>query len=1100
MLTWIIDWCLRNRFIVVLAGVIVAGAGSFSLLHLDVDAFPDTTPVQVQVNTVAPALGPEEVERQITLPLEQTLAGLPRLQLLRSVSKFGLSQVVLTFSDGTDIRWARQMVNERLSTLDLPPGVGRPTLGPISTGLGEIFHYILTLKGWDLSNASPEERREKLTYLRTLQDWVIKPKLLSVPGVTEVNSWGGYKKQYEVRPDPNKLLYFDLTLGDVIRALEENNKNVGAGVVQEHGESILVQGIGRASSEEDLRQIVVAARNGVPVRIGDLAEVSSGYEVRRGAVTAGGRGEAVLGLCFLLMGENSKEVCAALRKRLAEIAATLPPDVEVRVAYDRTELVDYVLETVRKNAFEGALLVIAVLFLFLGNFRAAAIVALAIPLSMLVAFSGMLKFGIAVSLLSLGAIDFGMVVDSSVVMVENCVRHIARGELRQRPKLAIVRDAAVEVRQPTLFGEMIIMIVYLPILTLEGIEGKLFRPMALTVIFCLTGALVLSITLMPVLASVFLPRRIEHREPLAIRAIKTVYAPVLRWSTRHPVLILGGAVAILVLVLGGIAPRLGSEFVPRLSEGSFAIAVVRLTGTSLEDSIALNTRMEKILLASFPDEIREVYSRIGTAEIATDPMGIELTDIFVVLHPRERWKKARTQDELRAKIESVLRDIPGQRLAFSQPIEMRINEMVSGVRSDLGVKIFGDDYQILLDKASQVERILKEVPGSADVAVEQVTGQPQMEFRVRRDEVARYGLSVETVLRYIEALNAYEVGSVLEGAYRFPLVVAFDPFYRHHPEAFSRLLLQTPSGERIPLSRLVEVSRQTAPATITREWGQRRITVSCNIRGQDMGSFVDEVRRRIQQEVIPTLPSPRYSVVFGGQFENYERAFRRLTFVVPLALVLILFLLYLTYRNVIDLLRVFTGVPFGWVGGVLALWLRGMPLSVSAMVGFIALSGVAVLDDMLLVSTVRQLRKLGRGVRDAVEEAALIRLRPVLMTTLVASLGFVPMALSTGQGAEVQRPLATVVIGGVIAAMVMSLLVLRALYLVFDKLAHGLLWVFTTVFKADRYATASWLGLDVEVTPAAGAAPELGAFLAKDSEARGDETCEKVPGGIPGAR
>ena len=1104
MLERLITWCLQNRFLVVLAGVVIAGVGSFSLLHLDVDAFPDTTPVQVQVNTVAPALGPEEVERQITIPLEQVFAGLPQLQLLRSISKFGLSQIVLTFRDGTDMKWARQMVAERLTMVELPEGIERPTLGPISTGLGEIFHYVVTLKNWDPANATPEERVQKLTYLRTLQDWVIKPKLLAVPGVTEVNSWGGYKKQYEVRPDPQKLLHFNVTLEDVIRALEANNQNVGAGVVRQYGESVLVQGIGRITNEEQLRQIGVISRDGVPVRIGDIAEVTVGYEIRRGAVTANGKGEAVLGLCFMLMGENSHEVCAAIRKRLEEIKAILPPDVDVHTVYDRTELVNYVLETVRKNAFEGALLVIAVLFLFLGNLRAAAIVALAIPLSMLVAFTGMLKFGIAISLLSLGAIDFGMVVDSSVVMVENCVRHVAKGDLGRGSMVDLVRQAAIEVRKPTLFGEMIIMIVYLPILALEGIEGKMFRPMALTVIFCLFGALVLSLTLMPVLASIVLPRRIQHREPLAIRLVKIIYRPFLSFSTRYPGMVLAIAIPSVVFVLAGIGPRLGSEFLPKLSEGSLTINVVRLTGTSLEDSIALNTRMEKMLLEAFPDEIREVWSRIGTAEVATDPMGIELTDIYVMLRPRSEWKKARTQDELRQKIEEVLRVIPGQRLAFSQPIELRMNELIHGVRSDLGIKIFGDDYDILLEKAAQIETILRQIPGSADVATEQVTGQPALELSVKQDEIARYGLSGDAVLRAVETLGGYKVGTVVEGDYRFPLVVAFDPSYREHPDKLSQLILKTPAGQSIPLARLVEIRRRETPATITREWGQRRVTVTCNIRGRDMGSFVAEARRRINEEVLPTLPSARYFITYGGQFENFERAFMRLAVVVPLALGLVLFLLYLTYHNIIDVLRVFTGVPFGWVGGVLALWFRDMPLSVSAVIGFIALSGIAVLDDMLLVSTIRQLRQQGLNVSQAVREAAIIRLRPVLMTTLVASLGFLPMALSTGQGAEVQRPLATVVIGGVIGAMVMSLLVLRALYLIFDGIAHAIFQLCTRVLGADPESTSRWLGLDVErstrpfqsgeLNQRGSPASDFGAPETVDARAAGDSSIDQGTG------
>ncbi len=1055
VLNWIIDFSLRHRLLVVVGVLALAGVGGLSLRYLDVDAFPDTTPVQVQINTAAPALGPEEVEQRITFPIEQVLSGLPGLELVRSVSKFGLSQVVVTFKDSTDVYFARQLVNERLATAALPEGVDRPKLGPVSTGLGEVFHYTLTYSGYDFSSLPRAERVRMLTELRTLHDWVVRPKLRTVKGVAEVNSWGGYEKQFQIRLDPDRLDRYGLTFDQVVQKVKaDSNFNVGGGAIRQNTQMLLVHGQGRVGSIEEIQGIVVSARRGVPVRIGDLGEVALGHEVRRGAVSAGGRGEAVLGLGFMLSGENSHTVTTDLEKRLEEIRKTLPPGVEIQTVYDRTELVDHVLDTVRKNLFEGGLLVVAILFLFLGQVRAALIVALAIPLSMLLAFSGMLRFGVAASLLSLGAIDFGLVVDSSVVLVENCVRHIAHGDLARRSRREMIRDAAVEVRRPTLFGELIILIVYLPILTLEGIEGKLFRPMALTVIFALAGSLLLSLTLMPVLASWVLPRRIEEHEPWLMRLAHAIHNPVLRLCMEWKFLVVGFAVGVLVVAFGMIAPHLGTEFVPRLSEGAITVNVIRLAGTDLEESIRLNTRMEKALLQAFPDEVAHVWSRVGTAEVATDPMGVELTDLFITLRPRERWKRATTQDELRRLIDRELRTIPGQKLSFSQPIELRLNEMTSGVRADLAVKVFGDDLETLRSKAAEVERVLKSVPGASDVSVEQVTGQPVLQVKVRQEELARHGVSTRAVLDLVESVGSKPLGEVVQGQLRFPLVVRLPERWRQSPQALGAMLVTMPAGERLPLSRLAEVRVVEGPSTITREWGQRRVVVTANVDRRDLGGFVAEARRRVASEV--QLPAGRYHIAWGGQFEHYESARRRLMIVVPLAGVLVFGLLYLTYRNVIDALRVFTGVPFGWVGGIVALWLRDMPFSISAAVGFIALSGVAVLDDMILVSYVRQLRRRGLSVDEAVRQAAVTRLRPVLMTTLVASLGFLPMAFSTGMGAEVQRPLATVVIGGVIGAMVMSLLVLRVLYLGFDALAGGLAGGLARLFglRAEQLA---WL-------------------------------------------
>lgn len=1030
MLNWIIDFSLRNRAVVLVAVAAVIAAGAWSLQYIDIDAFPDTTPVMVQINTTAPSLSPEEVERQITFPIEQSISGLPGLEKLRSISKFGLSQVVVVFEDSTDIYFARQLINERLSTVELPAGIERPKMGPVSTGLGEVYHYIVRLDGVDISSLPKERRVEKLTELRTTHDWVIKPQLRTVSGTAEVNSWGGYEKQYQLRMNPDRLIRHGLTFDEVVEAVEENNRNVGGGNITQNSQMLLVHGIGRTVNIEQIQNIVIKSKDGVPIRVRDVADVQIGHEIRRGAVTADGQGEVVYGLGFMLMGENSHEVTNNLKTKMEDIKTTLPPGVEIVTVYDRTELVDHVIDTVQKNLFEGGLLVIAVLFLFLGNLRAGLIVALAIPLSMLFAFSGMLRFGIAASLLSLGAIDFGLVVDSSVVMVENCVRKLSHGIPRGMTKTDVVRDAAVEVRKPTMFGELIIMIVYLPILTLEGVEGKLFRPMALTVIFALAGSMLLSLTLMPVLASFVLPKRLEEREPFLIRWIKRLYQPILHFTMHRKLAVIGLALCLLVVAFGLIAPNLGSEFVPKLSEGAIAINVVRLAGTDLDESIRYNTQMERAILNEFPDEVEHVWSRIGSAEVATDPMGIELTDLFITLTPRAHWTRARTQDELTALIQQSLRELPGQRIAMTQPIEMRLNEMISGVRSDVAVKLFGDDFDVLVDKAEEIERVLRSIDGNADVAVEQITGQPVLQIRVKQDEIARYGVSAKQVLDLVESLGSFELGEVFEGQLRFPLVVRLPEDIRASPEAIGAIQLRTPSGQRIPLGRLAGIKVIEGPSTITREWGYRRITVSSNIRGRDMGSFVAEAQRRIDEEV--QLPPGRYHLEWGGQFENLISAQRRLMVVVPIALVLIFGLLFLTYRNVIDTVRVFTGVPFAWTGGIIALWIRDMPFSISAGIGFVVLSGVAVLDDMLLVSTIRRLRRRGMGLEDAVETAAMTRLRPVLMTTLVAALGFVPMALNTGMGAEVQRPLATVVIGGVISAMIMSLLVLRVLYMVFS--------------------------------------------------------------------
>ncbi|MBI3848292.1 MAG: efflux RND transporter permease subunit, partial [Planctomycetes bacterium] len=824
MLNALIDWSLRHRLVVVVGWLLIVVIGIIAFARLPIDAFPDTTPVQVQINSVAPSLSPLEIERQITTPVEQAISGLPSLHEVRSISRFGLSQVTVIFDDGVPIYLGRQTVMERLQTVELPPGIERPQLGPVATGLGEVFHYLVRGEG------------KTLAELRTAQDWIIKPQLRTVPGVAEVNSWGGDERQVQVVVDPVKLLKHDLSLSQLIDALETNNANVGGGTLDQSGESTLVQGLGIVRRPEDVESIVVSAHDGIPIRVRDLARVVDGREIRRGAVTADGKGEVVLGLGFMLLGENSHEVTSHLRSRLEEIQKSLPAGVTAEPVYERTALVDHVLATVRKNLFEGAVLVIAVLFAFLGNLRAGLIVAAAIPLSMLFAFDLMLRVGIAGTLMSLGAIDFGLIVDSSVIMVENSVRRLGENRIG-RPRLDVVRDAAIEVRKPTLFGELIIMIVYLPILTLEGVEGKLFRPMALTVIFALLGSLVLSLTLMPVLASLLLPRRMKEKENLLVRGLKRLYRPVLHFALRRRGIVMGVAMAVLVGA-AFLATRLGSEFVPRLREGAIVINTIRLAGVSVDESVRYGTHIERTLLDEFPDEIERVWTRTGTAEVATDPMGIELSDVFITLTPRERWRRAKSQEELVREMESELSAFPGMRMVFTQPIEMRVNEMVAGVRADLGIKLFGDDFDVLKGKAREIETAIKAIPGAADVLTEQITGQPMLEIEIDRDAIARQGIPARDVLDVVESLGTRKVGEIQEGERRFPITLRIDDRYRVDPLSIGRILVPAANGDRIPLARLTRIRSAEGPSTVSHEWAKRRIVVQANVRGRDVGSFV----------------------------------------------------------------------------------------------------------------------------------------------------------------------------------------------------------------------------------------------------------------------
>jgi cobalt-zinc-cadmium resistance protein CzcA len=1025
MLHWIITTSLKNRLIIAVLAAVLILVGGRSLTHLPIDAFPDTTPVQVQINTTVPSLNAEEAEAQVTLPVELAIGGLPGLDNIRSISKFGLSQVVATFDDDTSIFRARQLITERLQTIELPAGIQRPQLGPISTGLGEVFHYVVR----------SDNTNRTLTELREIQDWIVKPQLRKVRGVAEVNTWGGLEKQYHVITEPHRLVKYGLTLEQLFEALEANNQNVGGGQVVRSGESLLVHGLGLTTNVQEIANIVITAHDGVPVRVRDVAEVRVDHEIRRGAVTGAGKGEIVLGLGFMLMGENSAVVTHGLKDKLAEVQKSLPKDVVVEVLYDRTELVDNVIETVKHNLLAGAILVIAILFAFLGNLRAGLVVAVAIPLSMLFAGDLMLQAGISASLLSLGAVDFGLIVDGSVVMVENAMRRLALRQhdlkrlLTKEEREDILTSASLEVARPVAFGVGIILIVFLPILALEGVEGKLFKPMALTMIFALAGSLILALTLMPVLTSLFLPKQVKEQEPWLVRLTLFLYNPVLGLALRLRWLILGGAIALVVGVTI-LASRMGGEFLPKLGEGAIVGTTVRLAGVSVEEAVNYNDRIEKLLLAEFPDEITNIWTRLGSAEIATDPMGIELSDFFLALKPREQWKKAHTQTELVDKMRELFAKFPGMTVAFSQPIEMRLNELIAGIRSDIGIKIYGDDLEQLRQLSDEVQKVLGEIKGVGEVTGEQLTGQLILQVRMDPQAIARYGVPTRNVLNVVEAVGTKKVGEIREGQRRFPLVVRLPDRQRTDPEALAATLIPTATGSVLPLNQVAQVIETEGPSTINREWGRRRITVQCNVRGRDVGSFVAEAQKKIADQV--KLPEG-YSIEWGGQFENMERANAKLRFVVPMALGLIFVLLFFSLKSLRDVFIVATGIPLGAVGGVLALWLRDMPFTVSAAVGFIALSGVAILNGLVLVTFIKQRLAIGTPLETAVREGCLVRLRPVLMTELVAAVGFIPMAVNVGVGGEVQRPLATVVIGGIVTNTLLTLVVLPVLYTLFRK-------------------------------------------------------------------
>lgn len=1018
MLTKIIYSAVEYRWLVVGLSIMVALLGGLSLAKLNIDAFPDTTPVQVQVNTTAPALVATEIESLITFPIEQAMGGMPGLSNVRSISQFGLSQVTLTFQDGTDIYRARNFIQERLSALDFPAGIPRPTLGPVATGLGEVLHY--HVKSSDPSNAN-------LMELRTTQDWRIRRELKSVQGAAEINSWGGLEKQYQVLVDPDKLFKYKLTLQEVFLAVEGGNLNVGGGYIDRQGDMLLLHGIARTKTPEQIENIVIKSVQGVPISIKDVATVAIGHDIIRGMVTANGEGEVVLGLGFMRIGESSYKVTSALRKQLDETIKHLPPHITVKTVYDRTELVDKVITTVRTNLCEGALLVVVILYLFLGNLRAGLIAAVTIPLSMLFAFIGMWPAGIAGTLLSLGAIDFGIVVDSSVVMLENIIRRLAHYQTDSsdtRTRSQVIKDAANEVRIPTVFGQLIIMIVYIPILTLEGVEGKMFRPMALTVMLVLMGSLIFALTLTPALASVMLPKKVEEKEAWLVRGAKRLYRPLLTSILSYRLPVLGLAAAFLATAVG-VAARMGTEFVPQLSEGAIVIGVLRVPGTSLQQSAAMNRSMEKFIRDNYP-EVKDVWSRIGEPEINTDAGSPESTDMFLTLKPVNEWRpEFKKQSDIVNSLSKELQLFKGQTTWFTQPIEMRINEMLTGSRSDLSLKLFGSDVDTLIEKSSELEEVLKGIQGCTDLAVEQVSGQPILQVKIKQEELARYGISASTVLDLLQTVSGVRVSDVVEDQLRFPLVVRLPESRRNSPADISGLMVAAPTGEQLPLSLLASIEEVRGPKLISSEWGKRRIAIQCNVRGRDIGSFVADAQQAIEKKV--KLPDG-FRIEWGGQFENMIRAQQRLMIVVPIALFMILALLFLTYRSTADTLLVFASVPFACAGGIFGLWFREMPISISAAVGFITLSGVSVLNSMLVVSYLRSCNEPRSTAAELITNAWLTCLRTVMMTALVASVGFIPMAMSTGTGAEVQRPLATVVISGVIASCAMTLLLLPVLY------------------------------------------------------------------------
>jgi len=1030
MINAILRLSVERRFLMLSLILVLVGVGVWSFQRLPIDAVPDITNVQVQINTEAPGYSPLEAEQRITFPVETALYGLPNLSYTRSLSRYGLSQVTVVFEEGTDIYFARNLINERLGAIKsaLPPGL-EPEMGPIATGLGEIFMYTVeALPGATQADGSPLDA----TALREIQDWIIKPQLAQVPGVIEVNTIGGYDKQYHVTPSPQRLLEFGITVDELVSTLRANNTNRGAGYIERNGQQLLVRSPGQLATIGDIEQVVIANRDGVPVRVADVAEVAIGKELRTGAATRDGK-ETVMGTAMMLVGENSRAVAQAVAEKLEAIQPSLPDGVKVEAVYDRTALVDKAIATVEKNLLEGALLVIVVLFLLLGNLRAALITAAVIPLSMLATITGMVRSGVSANLMSLGALDFGLIVDGAVIIVENCIRRLSQaqhqGQLALKERLQLVFEATNEVIRPSLFGVAIITVVYLPIFALTGVEGKMFHPMAATVVMALLAAMVLSLTVVPAAVAVFMGGKISEKESPVISGAKSLYRPALRVAMRFRWLVLGGATTLVAVCLW-LATTLGSEFIPQLDEGDIALHALRIPGTGLEQSIEMQSQLEERLKAF--GEVDKVFAKIGTPEVATDPMPPSVADNFVILKPRSQWPNPdKTKDELVAEMAAAVEMLPGNKYEFTQPIEMRFNELISGVRADLGIKVFGDDLDQLLASANDVLEVVESMEGAADARVEQVTGLPMLSVHPKRMALSRYGLTVDDLQDLVAAgVGGENAGLIYEGDRRFQLVVRLPEDIRRDVDSLADLPVPLPDGGYVPLSEVAELELAPAPNQISRENGKRRVVVTANVRDRDLGGFVEEAQARIADDV--DLPAG-YWLDYGGTFEQLQSASQRLAIVVPVTLAIILALLVMAFGSLKDALIIFTGVPLALTGGVLSLWLRDMPLSISAGVGFIALSGVAVLNGLVMIAFIRDLWHEQGDLMKAIVEGALIRLRPVLMTALVASLGFVPMALNTGTGAEVQRPLATVVIGGIISSTLLTLFVLPVLY----ALLHG---------------------------------------------------------------
>lgn len=1024
MLERALEFSLKQRFVVVLGAILLVILGVLAWPQVNLDAVPDITTNQISINTETGGMSPEEVEKLVTFPIETAMGGIPGVEQVRSLSQFGLSQVNVVFRDDKDIYFARQLVSERLNGVkdELPEGVGSPTMGPVSTGLGDIYMYAIE---------SPDRTPSQL---RELQDWVIAPQLRTVPGVAEVNATDGSVKQYQVVVSPQAMLARSVSVDDVVAALQNNNENAGGGLLERNGERVLIRSVGLAQTTSDIEQIVVKSEDGVPVLIRDVASVELGVPVLTGISTKDGK-ESLMVIVMMLKGANGQTVANAVNERIDEIKGQLPKDVTLTTTYDRAEFVGEVLHTVEKSLLEGAALVIIILVVLLGNFRGAIIAAIAIPLAMLFAVLGMKQFGISGNLMSLGAIDFGIIVDGAVIMVENCVRRLSEARamlgrtLTKEEHAAVIKQATSEVRKVTQFGEMIIIATFIPILALEGVEGKMFRPMALVFILALVGALILSLTLIPTLCSLFLSRDTQEKHSRLLGFFERLYAPTLAFALKRRAWVIGAA-SVFLVGCGFLFTRIGSEFVPKLDEGSLVIQPIRVRTVDMEQTIKLVTAYEKKVLEV--PEVLTVVTRTGTPEIATDPMPLSLSDSFLTLKPKAQWRPGMTKEKLIAELQSKIQQVPGQGYNFSQPIELRFAEIVSGVKADVGIKVFGENLAELKAKADEIAALMRDIPGATDIEVEQVDDVPVFQIDIDREAIARLGISIADIQHIVSvALGGEEVGQIVEGDRRFGLAVRLPEDIRNDPEAIKSLRVETPTGGSVPLSSLATIGDRVAPAQISREMGKRRVVVTLNVRGRDLGSFIAEAQRKVKSDL---ELDEGYYVTWGGQFENLQRASQRLTIVVPVALGLIFVLLFSTFGSMKQAALIFTGVPLAITGGIIALALRGMPFSITAGVGFIALSGVAVLNGVVMVSAINRLRsESGMSVLEAVKTGASQRLRPVLMTALVAALGFIPMALNTGIGAEVQRPLATVVIGGILSATLLTLVVLPVLYTWFEK-------------------------------------------------------------------